>query len=305
MPALSAHHDGVDLAYQRFGSTGDPVLLIMGIGADMLYWHDEFCSGLIGQGFQVARFDNRDSGESTHLDWAGTPDRRRVGRYPETAPYRLEEMADDAAAVLDALGWPSAHIVGHSMGGLIAQTLAIRHPDRVRSLTCISSTPSPDIGRARPLTLLRLLRANPAILTGTPPRGPADAGERLVRGHRVIGSPGYPLDETWLRHIGELMYRRGGFDPAARARQGAAILASGDRRPGLAALNIPTLILHGRADPLIRPEAGRATAAAIPNATLVILPGMGHDLPQALWPTIIHHIRTIANRSETSTGEVV
>ena len=107
----------------------------------------------------MARFDNRDSGQSTHLDWAGTPDRRRVGRDPETAPYRLEEMADDAAAVLDALGWPSAHIVGHSMGGMIAQTLAIRHPDRVRSLTCISSTPSPDIGRARPLTLLRLLRA--------------------------------------------------------------------------------------------------------------------------------------------------
>ena len=191
------------------------------------------------------------------------------------------------------------------MGGMIAQTLAIRHRDRVRSLTCISSTPSPDIGRARPLTLLRLLRANPAILTGTPPRGPADAGERLVRGHRVIGSPGYPVDETWRRHIGELMYRRGGFDPAARARQGAAILASGDRRPGLAALNIPTLVLHGQADPLIRPEAGRATAAAIPNVTLVILPGMGHDLPQALWPTIIHHIRTIADRSERSTGEVV
>jgi pimeloyl-ACP methyl ester carboxylesterase len=239
MPTLTAHHDGVDLAYQRFGCTGDPLLLIMGIGADMLYWHDEFCSGLVGQGFQVARFDNRDSGESTHLDWAGTPDRRRVRRYPETAPYRLEDMADDAAATLDALGWPSAHIVGHSMGGMIAQTLAIRHPDRVRSLTCISSTPSPDVGRAQPTTILRLLHANPAILTGRPPHVPPDAGERMVRGHRVMGSPGYPLDETLLRHIGDLMYRRGGFDPAARARQGAAILASGDRRPGLAALNIP------------------------------------------------------------------
>ena len=282
MPTLTAHHDEVDLAYQRFGSTGDPLLLIMGIGADMLYWHDDFCNTLVGQGFQLARFDNRDSGESTHLDWAGTPDRRRVRRHPDTAPYRLKDMADDAAATLDALGWRSAHIVGQSMGGMIAQTLAIRHPDRVRSLTCISSTPSPDIGRAKPITILRLLHANPAILTGRPPRGPAEAGEWLVRGHRVIGSQGYPLDETWLRHIGELMYVRRGFDPAARARQGAAILASGDRRPGLAALNIPTLVLHGQADPLIRPDAGRATASAIPNATLVVVPGMGHDLPQAL-----------------------
>ena len=174
---------------------------------------------------------------------------------------------------------------------MIAQTLAIRHPDRVRSLTCISSTPSPDVGRAKPITILRLLHANAAILTGRPPRGPAEAGEWLVRGHRVIGSPGYPLDETWLRHIGELMYVRRGFDPAARARQGAAILASGDLRPGLAALNIPTLVLHGQADPLIRPDAGRATASAIPNATLVVVPGMGHDLPQALWPNIIDHIR--------------
>jgi pimeloyl-ACP methyl ester carboxylesterase len=300
MQILKAHHDGVDLAYQRFGSTGDPLLLIMDIGADMLYWHDDFCKALVGQGFQVARFDNRDSGESTHLDWAGTPDRGRVRRHPQTAPYRLEHMADDAAAVLDALGWPSAHIVGHSMGAMIALTLALRHADRVRSLTCISSTPSPDIGRARLITILRLLRANPTVVSGKPPRGPADAGERMLRGHRVIASPGYPLDEIWLRRIGELMYERGGFDPAARARQGAAIIASGDRRPALGALNVPTLILHGQADPLIRPEAGRATAAAIPNSTFVLMPGMGHDLPQALWPNIIHHIRSIANQSNSS-----
>jgi pimeloyl-ACP methyl ester carboxylesterase len=188
------------------------------------------------------------------------------------------------------------------MGAMIAQTVAIRHPRRVRSLTCISSTPSPDIGRARPVTILRLLYANPSMVTGKPPRGPADAGERLVRGHQVIGSPRYPLDEAWLRRIGELMYARGGFGPAARARQGAAILASGDRRPALAALSIPTLVLHGDADPLIRPEAARATAAAIPRATLIPLPGMGHDLPQALWPTIIQHIRAIANRSQSATG---
>jgi pimeloyl-ACP methyl ester carboxylesterase len=302
MQTLTTHHDGIEIAYQRFDSAGDPLLLIMGIGADMLYWHDDFCTALVRNGFQVVRFDNRDSGESTHLDSAGTPDRRRVRRQPDAAPYRLEDMADDAAAVLDALDWRSAHIVGHSLGGMIAQTLAIRHPERVRSLTCISSTPSPDIGRARPLTILRLLRANPTVLTGKPPRGPVDAGERLVRGHRVIGSPDYRLDETWLRHVGALMYARGGFDTAARARQAAAILASGDRRPALAALNIPTLVLHGQADKMIRPQGGRATAAAIPGATLVLLPGMGHDLPQALWPTIIHHIRTVTDRSETATN---
>jgi pimeloyl-ACP methyl ester carboxylesterase len=272
----------------------------MGIGADMLYWHDDFCAALVNRGFEVVRFDNRDSGESTHLDWAGTPNTRKVRRHPQTAPYRLEEMADDAVAVLDALAWNSAHVVGHSMGSMIAQTLAINHRDRVRSLTCISSTPSPDIGRMRPLTILRLLRANPAALTGRAPCDAAEASEWMVRGHRVIGSPGYPLDEAWLRRIGELIYARGGFDRAARARQGAAILASGDRRPALAALQIRALVLHGQADPLIQPQGGRATAAAIPNAKFVLLPGMGHDLPKALWPSIIEHIRAVTDAAQAS-----
>jgi pimeloyl-ACP methyl ester carboxylesterase len=297
METLRANHDDIDIAYQRFGITGDPLLLVMGIGADMLYWHDDFCTALAQRGFQVVRFDNRDSGESTHLEWAGTPNTRRVARHPDPAPYRLEDMADDAVAVLDALSWESAHVVGHSMGSMIAQTLAISHPNRVRSLTCISSTPSPNIGRMKPVTMLRLLAANPGVVTGRPPRDAAAAGERMVRGHRVIGSPGYPLDETWLRHIGEEMYARGGFDPASRARQAAAILASGDRRGALATVRIPTLVLHGQADPLIRPKAGRATAAAIRAATFVELPGMGHDLPRALWPSIIDHIRMIATSS--------
>jgi pimeloyl-ACP methyl ester carboxylesterase len=295
-PIKTARHNDIDIAYQCFGSAGDPLLLIMGLATDMLYWHDGFCESLVQSGFQVARFDNRDSGQSTHLESAGVPNRLRVRRNPDAAPYRLEDMADDAVAVLDALGWPSAHIVGHSMGGMIAQTLAIRYPDRVRSLTCISATPSPNIGQLSPVTILRLLRANPGVAMGRRPRGPDEAGEQLVRGHRVFGATAYPLDESWLREIGARMYERGGFDPAARARQSAAMTASGDRRPALAALRIPTLILHGQNDPLIRPTGGMATAAAVPGAVLVVLPGMGHDLPQELWPKIIDHIRQIANR---------
>jgi pimeloyl-ACP methyl ester carboxylesterase len=183
------------------------------------------------------------------------------------------------------------------MGGMIAQTLAIRHPDRLRSLTCISATPSPDIGRMKPMTMLRL-RANPAVLIGRRPRGPDESAERFVRGHRVIGSPGYPLDENVAtdHRQADVLARR--FRFRRRTRQRAAILASGDRRPGLAALHMPTLVLHGQADPMIRPDGGHATAAAIADATLVLLPGMGHDLPKALWPTIISHIRDIANRAE-------
>jgi pimeloyl-ACP methyl ester carboxylesterase len=299
MQPFTADHDGIEIACERFGFSGDPMVLIMGMGADMLYWHDDFCMALVDRGFKVVRFDNRDSGESTRLDWAGTPNTRRVRRHPDTAPYRLEDMAEDAASVLDALGWASAHVVGHSVGGMIAQTLAISHPERVRSLTCIGSTPSPDIGRMRPTTMVRLLFANPAVVTGRPPHDAAEAGERMVRGHRVIGSPSYPLDETWLRHIGEATYARGGFDPAARARQAAAIVASSDRRPALGQLCVPTLVIHGEADPLIRPDGARATAAAIPHVTLVLLPGMGHDLPRALWPTIADHIRAIANDSRS------
>ncbi|GJO38506.1 hypothetical protein NJB1604_05710 [Mycobacterium marinum] len=205
-------------------------------------------------------------------------------------------MAEDVVAVLDALGWASAHIVGHSMGAMITQRLAIGYSTRVRSLTCISTTPFPDIGRLSVMTMLRLSWAAPDVLTRKSPRGPAEAGELLVRQHRVISSPGYRLDEGWLRHLGELMYARGGFDPAARARQTAAMMAGTDRRPDLAHLRIPTVILHGQQDRLIRPDGGRATADVIPGAELVLLPRMGHDLPKPLWPRIIGHIKNVADR---------
>lgn len=300
MPELTAHHNGIRLCYERIGPGGVPLLLVAGLAADMHYWHDDFCDALVRRGFHVARFDNRDSGRSSHLDGIRAPSRRAARRDPRTAPYRLEDMAADTATVLDALGWASAHVVGHSLGAMIAQTLAVDHPARVSSLTCISTTPSPDIGRLAVSTMLRLSWAAPGLLTRRPPRGPAEAGEWLVRQHRVIGSPGYPVDEGRLRHLGELMYTRGGFDPQARSRQAAAMLAGVDRRPDLAGLTVPAVVVHGQDDPLIRPAGARATADAIPGAALLLLPGMGHDLPKSLWPSIIGQIEAVVDRARTA-----
>ncbi|MBS4726922.1 alpha/beta hydrolase [Mycobacterium sp. SM1] len=297
---MTAQHDDIRLCCERTGGAGDPLLLITGLAADKHYWHDDFCAALTQNGFQVARFDNRDSGQSTHLDRIRAPSRRAARRDPAAVPYSLADMAEDTIAVLDTLGWEAAHLVGHSMGAMIAQRLAIDYPTRVRSLTGISMTPCPAIGRLSVLTMLRLSWAVPGALTRKPPRGPDEAGEWLVRQHRVIGSPGYPHDECRLRQLGELMYARGGFDPAARARQTAAMMASGDCRPGLMHLRIPTVIVHGLLDPVIRPDGGRATAAAIPDAKLALLPGMGHDLPKPLWPTIINQIRAVADRASSA-----
>jgi pimeloyl-ACP methyl ester carboxylesterase len=287
MSEETVRHDGVDIRYERL--TGDgarPLLLIMGLGMQMIFWPDALCADLTRRGFAVARFDNRDSGLSTHFHRAGTPSLLGIFTRPSAvAAYRLDDMAADAVAVLDALGWDSAHIVGASMGGMIAQMLAIRYPARVRSLTSIMSTPSPRIGRPR-------LSALGVLLT----REVADreaAAERVVKVSRVIGSPGYPLNEDWLRDTGRRAYDRS-YDPAGTHRQLAAINASGDRRTRLAQVRVPTLVLHGEADPLIRPTGGRATAAAVPGARLVTYPGMGHNLPHELWPAIIDEIDRVA-----------
>lgn len=300
MRELTTHHNGIRLCYEHTGGAGDPLLLITGLGADKHFWPDDFCTALVVKGFHVARFDNRDSGWSSHLDGFSAPSRRAARRDPATAPYSLEDMAKDVVAVLDALGWVSAHLVGHSMGAMIAQRVAIGYPARVRSLTCISTTPSPDIGRLSVRTMLRLSWAAPGVLARKPPRGPAEAGELLVRQHRVIGSPGYRRDESRLRQLGELCYARGVFDPAARARQIAAMMAGADHRADLVRLHIPTVVLHGQRDRLIRPDGGRAIATAIPDAELVLLPGMGHDLPEPLWPYMIDQIATVADRAPTA-----
>ncbi len=291
----TAHRDGVEIAYERIGPAGgEPVLLVMGLGMQMLAWPDEFCAEVVRRGFTVARFDNRDVGLSTHHHEAGAPSLPMILLRPAAvAAYRLEDMADDAAAVLDALGWPSAHVVGVSLGGMIAQTLAITHPRRVRTLTSIMSTPSPRIGRGKASALLSIA-----------PRQLHDrdaAAQRLVDIFRVIASPDYPLDEDWLRELGRRSYDRS-YDPAGISRQLAAIGASSDRRRGLATVAVPTLVLHGEDDPLIRLAGGRATADAVPGARLVIYRGMGHYLPRELWSTMIDEVIALAEDGAREAG---
>lgn len=286
MVTAQAHRDGVTIAYERLGpADGEPLLLIMGLGMQLLAWPDEFCAMLTDRGYSVVRFDNRDAGESTHWTHAGNPRLLDVLTRPRAvAPYRLTDMAADAVAVLDAVGWPTAHVVGASLGGMIAQTVAIEHPGRVRTLTSIMSTPAPQIGRPR-LAAFAALGRRPATTRD-------EAAERTVRTFTAIGSPGYPRDEEWLRDVGRRAYDRGS-DPAGARRQLAAIRASGDRRAALAEVSVPTLVLHGDADPLVRVAGGRATAAAVPGARLVVYPGMGHDLPRPLWPQFVAEIAAL------------
>ena len=280
----------VELAYETFGSPADPTLvLVMGLATQMIGWPEDFCRQLASSGFRVVRFDNRDIGLSTHLDRAGAPDLSPLfaGEPIQGAPYALADMADDTVRLLDALGLDRVHLVGASMGGMIAQEVALQHPERLLSLTSIMSTPAPHLGAPTP--------AAGAALLSPPPNTPQEAGERSVAVYRVIGSPGYPLDEEGLQTRGAESFRRAN-DPAGIVRQLAAIHAGGDRTERLQQLAVPTLVLHGEDDPLVQLEGGVATAKAVPGANLVTFPGMGHDLPQALWPelvgAIIEHARS-------------
>lgn len=282
-----ARRDSVEIAYEVDDPVdGEPLLLVMGLGLQMLFWPDTFRRLLAERGFRVARFDNRDVGLSTHLDELGTPSALSL-LTRRWSGYRVPDMADDAIAVLDALGWASAHVVGVSLGGMIAQTVAGRHPTRVRSLTSISSTPAPSVGRPHPRALRALLRR---------PAGDREqAARHVVEAFRVIGSPGYPRDEQWLSDAARSSFDRA-HDPAGGRRQLAAIMTSGDRRSLLGGVVAPTLVVHGDADPLVRPSGGRATAAAVPGARLVVHRGMGHDLPGELQPSIAADIASVAHR---------
>jgi pimeloyl-ACP methyl ester carboxylesterase len=291
----TAKTNGIKIEYDEFGEcSGRPLLLIMGLGAQMILWRDDFCTQLAEHGHWVIRFDNRDVGKSSKFDHLAVPNAieaiaaKRLGQTVQ-APYSLYDMAADALGVLDALHIDKAHIVGASMGGMIAQILAIRYPSHVRSLTSISSTTgSPDLPSAKP-------EAMEALLTPPPATREESIERALFISHR-IGSPGFPFDESDVRACAALSYDRG-FCPEGATRQLIAVLASGSRKEALKSVKMPTLIIHGKDDPLIPVEAAQDTAAAIPGAELMIIEGMGHDLPRMLWPRIVDAISILTMRA--------
>ena len=282
----------IDIAYEEFGEPGDPaLLLIMGLGVQMLGWDAELCEMLAGEGFRVVRFDNRDVGRSTTHDGPAPDWGALVAGDASTSAYLLSDMAEDAVRLLDHLGIGAAHLVGASLGGMIAQTIAIRHPGRVLSLTSIMSRPGdPDTGFPHPEAL--------EALFAPPPNDRDEIAEWAVRNWDVIGSPGFEADADALRERARASYDRG-YNPAGVARQLAAIIASGDRTPELRKLDVPTLVIHGEEDPLIDVSGGKATAAAIPGAKLILIPGMGHDLPRELWPRFVEEHPDAAATSDS------
>jgi len=275
----------IEIVYDTFGeSTALPMLLVIGLGEQMIAWDEEFCSELAAQGYWVIRYDNRDAGLSTKLDEAGIPNipalvqAQMQGEMIET-PYLLGDMADDAVGLLDALGVESAHVVGVSMGGMIVQEMAIHHPERIRTMTSImSSTGNAELPPAKPEAM--------ALLTETAPTGRADFIEDSVRVARILSGPGFPVDEDRVRKKAGDIFDRG-LSPAGMTRQLAAIIGSGSRKDALKSVTVPTLVIHGDTDPLIPVEGGIDTADAISGAQLLIIKGLGHDLSPAMWPQIV------------------
>src|SRR4051794_8568894 len=274
----------VQLCYETFGEPDRPaVLLIMGLGTQMLAWHEDFCTQLADRGFHVIRYDNRDVGRSTHFRDQPPPTPSMLfTRKVRNLAYTLDDMADDGVGLLDALGISSAHVVGASMGGMIAQVLAGRHPARTRSLVSIMSTTGNRWKGQPALRVYPFFVRKPAV-------GREAYVERVTRLFKVVGSPGFPRDEAELREMLEMSFDRGS-DPAGMARQLGAIVAAGDRTAAVRRITAPTLVVHGTKDKMVRVSGGRATARAIPGARLLLIPGMGHDLPRGAWPRIIDGI---------------
>lgn len=284
---------GITLCYETFGDPADPtVLLVMGLGTQMIAWQEDFCGALAERGLHVVRFDNRDIGRSTHV--AGSPPTipQLLVRSRRAARYLLSDMAEDAAELLARLDLGPAHVVGASMGGMIGQTLAARHPASVRSLVSImSNTGSMRSGQAAP-------RLYPALLRPAP-RGREAFIEHMTKVFTAIGSPDLPREMDEIRALAAQSYDRD-HDPAGPGRQLGAIIGSGDRTAELRRITAPTLVVHGTADRLVAPSGGRATAAAIPRARLLLIPGMGHDMPRCVWPLMIE---SIAEHAAHADGE--
>ncbi len=290
------HANGIDIEYEEFGpKTGAPILLIMGLGAQLTRWPLEFIAMLTSREYRVIRYDNRDVGLSQKFDSAGPADLLKMttemaqGKKASTA-YTLEDMANDAVRLLDALRIDKAHIVGASLGGAIGQLVAANHPGKTLSFTSImSSTGNSALPLAKPEAM--------AVLLNRPPAGDVEATiEAAVKASKTIGSPGYPTDEKEIRRRAAEDLKRSNY-PAGFSRQAAAALANGDRRAALKRIKAPTVVIHGADDPLVPIEGGRDTAANIEGAEMIEIPGMGHDLPAALYSRIVDAIESVAKRA--------
>lgn len=288
--------NGIALEVEDHGPTsGEPLVLIMGLGMQLVAWPDEFVAMLVGRGFRVIRFDNRDIGLSQHFDHLGVPNVardafRHLFGLPVSSPYSIADLADDTAALLDVLGLASAHVCGASMGGMVAQHLAARHAARVKSLTLMMTTTG---SRWLPGPSLKVR----AALLSRPedPRSLDSIVDHFVRLYRLIGSPGYPMEEGELRRRVALSVRRS-YHPQGVARQLVAIAADGNRTPLLRDIVAPTQVIHGNHDPLVPVAAGRDLVQRIAGAQADFIDGMGHDLPAALWPRFVDDIAGVAAR---------
>lgn len=289
--------NGIQIEVEDHGSpAGEPLLLIMGLGMQLIAWHDDLVRQFVDRGFRVIRFDNRDIGLSQGFDALGMPNlpvaalKQLVG-LPVRPPYTLSDMADDAAGVLDALGIASAHVCGASMGGMIAQQMALRHPSKVKSLSLIMTTSG---SRRLPGPSVKVRRAMIAR-----PANPKDVDSVVAHNralYALIGSPAFPPPADWLDRRLRLSYGRA-YRPQGAARQLMAIIADGDRSPRLAGIRRPTQVIHGAADPLVPVAAGHDLARKIPGARLDVVEGMGHDLPVPLWPRFVASVADVAGRA--------
>lgn len=287
MPTVAAH--GIEIYYEHRGARdGEPMLLISGLGAQLTDWPEGFVDRLAAAGFFITVFDNRDVGLSSWMTEVGPVDAGRILFGLDQAPYLLGDMAEDAAGLVEALGLGPVHVVGISLGGMIAQELAIAHPELVVTLTSIMSTPSHmEVGQPTEAALELLLRSRSEDL--------AEYLDQEVAVWGAMAGSAYPLDETWVRDHAVISWNRA-RNPDGVLRQMAAVVQTPDRRPRLAQLDVPALVLHGAEDPLITLEGGEATAAALAGSKLVVYPGMGHSLPAPLWDSFVAEIVELTRR---------
>lgn len=296
MPHVFAN--GIQIEYETFGEPSSPaLLLIAGLGGQMIGWDEELCQEWARRGLYVIRFDNRDVGLSTKIEEAGIPDIKAAMAARErgekvNAPYTLDDMADDAVGLLDALKIDKAHICGISMGGAIAQTIAYRHPSRVRSMTQVyATTGNPQLPQPKPEIL--------DLLLTPPPPDRDDYVNYMLKLYRTIAGPGFPFDEAWHRNLAQRSYDRAYYGPG-KARQFMAVLAHGNRKPFLSSITAPALVVHGADDPLVPVSGGIDSAEAIPGAELMIIEGMGHDMPHgSAWPRILEKVVAHIRKAES------